>query len=144
MLDRPIPARGDVYRHFKGTNYLVIGVTQAEGGEKRVFSTLDELMQDFPFLKFTNANTGDPISVGIIDDSYYAYNSDGFIADRLVLYREHDPKDAAIAQLRAQLWARPLDNFLDLLCNGKRVDPAQDTHGKTLYCRFEKLPDASM
>lgn len=110
-LDRPIPATGDRFRHFKGTSYVVIAVAYRRLTQEKLVVYADKLKPLPLIAKHTESGEELMITTGMHgnDEAIVAvgFESNGQIQDA---------------------WARPLNNFMEILSNGQ-----------TSYYRFDKI-----
>jgi len=114
-MTRETPQRGDRYRHFKGGEYEILGVSGSE-----YF-----LIRSEPAYWATHTETGEILTVWRWQGDCAARKSDRVtpIFERFVIYQPFD---------RSKVWARPLDNFLEAL-------PAGSDNSVNRFARFELL-----
>jgi hypothetical protein len=118
-MDRPLPQPGDTYRHYKGKLAHVLGVaTSAEPGEFALCNS------------FATARRSDgaPYPIEIRRD-----DEEGGLRFRASLSFGEGP--LVIYSCSGDIWARPLDEFMEVLGN------TRNERGGTMYHRFQKLPD---
>lgn len=117
--DRPIPVAGEIYKHFKGTEYKILDVTLT-----------DNFQPDYktPTCWAKHTESGQTLGCwdGIRGWATWATLDGELIRDRLVLY-------CANSEQLSPVWARPLDNFLEVLSSGANDGTASN------YYRFEKV-----
>ena len=118
-----VPQPGDRYRHFKGTEYKILGVTRA---------TITDSEWNATVFHATHTETEKVLAIASNDetpDQYWAYDEGQLISEPLVLYYADFNK----------VWARPLNNFCQILCNGKPVEGGASGSDRTQYYRFQRI-----
>ena len=133
-MDRPLPRRGDRYRHYKGNEYTVLVITQAE--KHPLFQWCGPLIQahlQVCGIAIDEA-TGDQLLIFTQQSQCWALNlnENYWVEEPMVVYRRSDR-----TELKA--WARAIDNFMDVLSNGRPVSPGHERDNQTMYYRFERI-----
>lgn len=121
--NRPIPARGEIYRHFKGTEYKVIAVTLGD-------NFLNAYDAPTHWAKHTETEQTLGCWYEIDGDNAWATFYGELVRDRLVIYWADSDQPGLV-------WARPLDNFLEMILSGANDGTASN------YYRFEKVEGAA-
>ena len=106
-----IPKTGDRCKHFKGNTYTIVGIAKPPTGQN----------QGFPEFVANHTETGQLLMIWQQDDRYWIANDAAI--ETLVLYWDLDTSE--------KMWARPLDNFLEVLSSG--------VGGASSYQRFTKV-----
>jgi len=102
-----IPKEGDVYTHYKGNKYVVIGVSAY---------WINAILADCSYIA-RHTETKEIIIVSKISGGILCYSSNGVsIMESLVIYKlveENYPHPIPT------YWARPLDMFMEVLEDGR-------------------------
>jgi hypothetical protein len=114
-----IPRHGEVYRHFKGTDYTIVDVAHpllAQALYPAHTALHTETEQEL-FIWYASTNSKWGLNCWAMD------SSSNLVPEALVLYQESEG---------SRIWARPLRNFLQVLFGG-------DAGYASNYRRFTKL-----
>lgn len=102
------PQPGQIWQHFKGNDYKIILVTGIEATTNSLFSLVDitiihsELNREVLLCEYENRLA---LTTDLINDYI---SCDQIISKPHVIYQRVDPEFP-------QVWARPLDNFLEII-----------------------------
>lgn len=110
------PQSGQIWRHFKGNTYRIIFCTGRKASPQELYelpgvrnckhSETNEAV--FPYLKINLINGNDLVLRTLSGD---------LILDPHVIYQQHIPNVFSTSDNPdyLQIWARPLDNFLEVI-----------------------------
>jgi hypothetical protein len=113
VISRDTPKPGEKWRHFKGGEYVVYGIAHTASDEAFVvYSKNDD------WISFVAQHTEEDTKFLIEPTPDGAYNATPF------------PKDSKGSKAESVAWARPLDNFMDIIAG---LDTGLD------YYRFERI-----
>lgn len=127
---------GQKWQHFKGTVAEIVTTTK----DLPAMPNIAPIIHD-PAITIKHTETGEIVRLDW-DGSWaigiwlYATEQQCYLPAHSVY--KHPSEDGTI-----EYWARPLDNFLDVLSNGKAVNPGQGNRASTMYYRFTLLPEGT-